>query len=116
MEEVRPLTKELAASLRCYLAVSDLAAYALDGRWLTPDCLVESARIWLARNGSTAPWFARLTISTEAHVIAKAVLESELKDTDAARPEQLFTDAMTVNYASAVVAKIWRRCSGPAGA
>ena len=105
MEEVHPLTKEQDASSRCYLAVSDLAAYALDGRWLIPDCLVESARIWLAR----------LTISTEAHVIAKAVLESELKDRDAARPEQLFTDAMTVNYASAVVARIWRRCHGPAG-
>jgi hypothetical protein len=111
MQEIRSLTKDQAASLRCYLAVSDVAAYALDGNWLTRECLVESARIWLARNSCTATWFERLLIANEAHNIAKATREHDVESEEATRPERLFTDMMTVNYADPLVAKIWRRCA-----
>jgi len=41
MSGAHSLTSEQAASLRCYLAVSDLAAYALDGKQLSPESLVD---------------------------------------------------------------------------
>ncbi|WP_429433605.1 hypothetical protein [Paraburkholderia sp. GAS33] len=105
------MTRQQAASLRCYLAVSDLAAYALDGKQLSPESLVESARIWLARNACHASWFERLTIAIEAQTVAKTVLEANVKSGDDIQPARLFTDAMTVNYADPLVAKVWRRCS-----
>jgi hypothetical protein len=114
MDGAQFLTKDQAASLRCYLAVSDLASYALDGERLSPESLVESARIWLARNVCNASWFERLTIATEAQAIAKTTLELDVGIREAVQPERLFTDEMTVNYADPLVAKIWRRCSGPA--
>jgi hypothetical protein len=100
------LTKDQAASLRCYLAVSDLAAYALNGKRLAPESLVESARIWLARYACNASWFERLTIATEAQAVAKTTLEVDVENREAIQPERLFTDAMTVNYADALVAKV----------
>ena len=42
MSGAHSLTREQAASLRCYLAVSDLAAYALDGKQLSPESLVST--------------------------------------------------------------------------
>ena len=111
MSGAHSLTREQAASLRCYLAVSDLAAYALDGKQLSSESLVESARIWLARNASHANWFERLTIAIEAQTVAKRVLEADVKSGDDIQPARLFTDAMTVNYADPLVAKVWRRCS-----
>ena len=111
MDGAQFLTRDQAASLRCYLAVSDLAAYALDGKQLSPESLVESARIWLARNACHASWFERLTIATEAQTVAKTVLEADVKSGDDIQPARLFTDAMTVNYADPLVAKVWRRCS-----
>jgi len=111
MSGAHSLTSEQAASLRCYLAVSDLAALALDGKRLSPDSLVESARIWLARNACHANWFERLTIAIEAQTVAKSSLEADVKRGDDIKPERLFTDAMTVNYADPLVAKVWRRCN-----
>nr|WP_246216930.1 hypothetical protein [Paraburkholderia panacisoli] len=67
--------------------------------------------IWLQRNGLTASWLERIEVVAEAHEIARAVVEHELNDEGDARPEQLFTSAMTVQYASPLVAKIWRRCN-----
>ncbi|WP_246217483.1 hypothetical protein [Paraburkholderia panacisoli] len=67
--------------------------------------------IWLQRNGLTASWLERIEVVAEAREIARAVVEHELNDEGDARPEQLFTSAMTVQYASPVVAKIWRRCN-----
>ena len=95
---------------RCYLAVSDVASLSLQGDWLSNDQLVESTRIWLQRNALTASWLERIEVVAEAREIARAVVEHELNDEGDARPE-LFTSAMTVQYASPLVAKIWRRCN-----
>jgi hypothetical protein len=97
--------------LRCYLAVSDIAALSLQEDWLSNDHLVESTRNWLQRNGLTASWLERIEVAADAREIARAVVEHELSNGDDARPERLFTSAMTVQYASPVVAKIWRQCS-----
>jgi hypothetical protein len=105
------LTDAHKSVLRCYLAVSDVAALSLQGDWLNDDHLVESARIWLQRNALTASWLERIEVVAEAREIARALVEHELGDGDDARPEHLFTPAMTVQYSSPVVAKIWRRCN-----
>ena len=105
------LTNAHKSVLRCYLAVSDVAALSLQGDWLSNDHLVESTRVWLQRNALTASWFERIEVVADAREIARAVVEHELNDGDDARPERLFTSAMTVQYASPVVAKIWRRCN-----
>ena len=67
--------------------------------------------LWLARNACHASWFERLTIAIEAQTVAKTVLEADVKSGDDIQPARLFTDAMTVNYADPLVAKVWRRCS-----
>jgi hypothetical protein len=73
--------------------------------------LLDAYRIWLQRNALTAGWLERIEVVAEAREIARAVVEHELNDEGDARPEQLFTSAMTVQYASPVVAEIWRRCN-----
>jgi hypothetical protein len=78
---------------------------------LSPESLVESARIWLACNACHTSWFERLTIAMDAQTVAKATLEADVKSREDIQPARLFTDAMTVNYADALVAKVWRRCS-----
>ncbi|WOD16997.1 hypothetical protein [Paraburkholderia kirstenboschensis] len=105
------LTDAHKSVLCCYLAVSDVAALSLQGDWLSNDHLVESTRIWLQRNALTASWLERIEVVAEAREIARAVVEHEPNDEGDARPEQLFTSAMTVQYASPVVAKIWKRCN-----
>ena len=105
------LTDAHKSVLRCYLAVSDVAALSLQGDWLSNDHLVESTRIWLQQNALTASWLERIEVVAQAREIARTVVGHELNVGDDARPEQLFTSAMTVQYASPVVAKIWRRCN-----
>ncbi|MGF6303004.1 hypothetical protein [Paraburkholderia sp. WC7.3d] len=47
MQEVHTLTRDQMATLLCYLAIAELAAFALQGAWLSEANLVESARIWV---------------------------------------------------------------------
>ncbi|SOE87875.1 hypothetical protein SAMN05446935_8544 [Burkholderia sp. YR290] len=61
---------------------------------------------------TTTTWFERLMIATEAQAIAKTTLDVGIANREAIRPEQLLADGMTVSYADALDAKVWRRCSG----
>jgi hypothetical protein len=110
MERAEALTRNETAALHCYLAVNELAAFALQGEWLPTASLVESARIWLAKNTLTASWLDRVTIARRAHRIARDLITLESASNAPTQPERLFTDAMSVNYADAVVAKVWLRC------
>lgn len=106
------LTESHAAVLRCYLAVSDLAAYALHQDWLSTEHLVESARIWLVRNACAATWLERVKIVAEARDIPWAVVALELTNSEEPLADRLFTADLAVNFASPVVAAVWRRCNG----
>ncbi|REE23168.1 hypothetical protein B0G71_6407 [Paraburkholderia sp. BL27I4N3] len=106
------LTDAHAAVLRCYLAVSDVAAYKLQGRWLSSENMVESSRLWLARNACVATWLERVTIAAEAHAIAAASVVGCQTDIQKANVSHLFTEQFTVNFASPVVARIWQKCVG----
>ena len=70
------------------------------GKRLSPESLVESARIRLARNACHASWFEKLTIAIEAQTVAETTLEADAKSREDIQPVRLFTDAMTVNYAA----------------
>lgn len=59
MEDAPVLTGEQIAALLCYLATAELAAFALQGAWLSEANLVESTRIWFARNHLTTGWLDR---------------------------------------------------------
>ncbi|QIN62620.1 hypothetical protein SBC1_26360 [Caballeronia sp. SBC1] len=111
MHRLPLLTDAHKSVLRCFLAVSDVAALSLQGSWLSNDHLVESTRIWLQQNALTASWLERIEVVAQAREIARKVVGCGLSDSDDARPEQLFTTAMTVKYGSPMVAKIWRRCN-----
>lgn len=104
------LTDAHASVLRCYLAVSEVAAYRLQGAWLTTDNMVESSRIWLARHGCIASWLERVTIAAQAHDIACEFVRKRQADVDNVSPEHLFTAQLTVNYGSPLVAQIWQKC------
>jgi hypothetical protein len=106
------LTDAHAAVLRCYLAVSDIAAYQLKGHWLNSENMVEPSRLWLAKNTYVATWLERITIGAEAHDIADGLVRSGLTESEATHPDRLFTAQLTVNFASPLVAKIWRKCTG----
>ncbi|MFL9959071.1 hypothetical protein PQR65_37360 [Paraburkholderia nemoris] len=110
MENARSLTQEQTATLLCYLATAELAAFALQGAWLSEANLVELARIWFARNHLTTGWLDRVTLARRAHAIAQDVALLENVQLTAVIPARLFTDAMSVNYADALVTKIWHRC------
>lgn len=106
------LTESHAAVLRCYLAVGDLAAYALHQDWLSTEHLVESARVWLVRNACAATWLERVNIVAEACNIAQSVIRCEPASGNGGSADQLFNADLTVNFASPLVARVWRRCNG----
>jgi hypothetical protein len=51
-----------------------------------------------------------VTLAQRAHAIAQDVVLFDNVQLSAIIPARLFTDAMTVNYADALVTKIWHRC------
>jgi hypothetical protein len=106
------LTEAHASVLRCYLAVTDIAAYQMQGHWLSSENLAESARLWLQRNACTASWLERVSVTAEAHDIAHQVVREGLTDSETPRPDRLFTTQLTVNFASPLVAKVWGKCTG----
>lgn len=110
MEDARILTREQMATLLCYLATADLAAFVLQGAWLSGANLVESTRLWFARNHLTTGRLERVTLARRAHAITLDVVRLDDVQLTAIIPARLFTDAMTVNYADALVTKIRRRC------
>jgi hypothetical protein len=56
-------------------------------------------------------WLERIEVVAQAREIAQTAVGFGPSGSDDARPEQLFTAAMTVKYGSPMVAKIWRRCN-----
>lgn len=95
--------------LLCYLVASALASHALTNTWRV-DHVVESARIWLARNMMSASWLDRLMIGQMALKLSREHLTAShaVRQSDVLR---LFTNDLTLNYQSPLVGKIWKRCS-----
>src|SRR5471032_2254411 len=95
--------------LLCYLVSSALASHALTKTWRV-DYVVESARIWLARNMLSASWLDRLMLGQMALKLSREHLAASraVRQSDALT---LFTNELTLNYQNPLVGRIWQRCS-----
>jgi hypothetical protein len=95
--------------LLCYLVATVLASHALTKTWRV-EHVVESARIWLARNMMSASWLDRLMLGQMALKLSSEQLSasSAVRQADVLT---LFTNELTLNYQSALVGHIWQRCS-----
>jgi hypothetical protein len=95
--------------LLCYLVASALASHALTKTWRA-EHVVESARIWLARNMVSASWLERLMLGQ----MALKLCREHLAGAHAVRQSDvlaLFTNELTLNYQNPLVGHIWQRCS-----
>jgi hypothetical protein len=72
--------------------------------------VVESARIWLARNKISASWLDRLMLGQLALKLSREHLTASntVRQSDAL---SLFTNELALNYQSPLVGHIWQRCS-----
>jgi hypothetical protein len=95
--------------LLCYLVASALASHALTKTWRV-DHVVESARIWLARNRMSASWFDRLMLGQLALKLCREHLSASRAVRQSDVPT-LFTNELTLNYQNPLVGHIWQTCS-----
>lgn len=95
--------------LLCYLVTSALASHALTETWRV-EHIVESARIWLARNMMSASWLDRLMLGQMALKLSREHLSASraVRQSDVLT---LFTNELTLNYQSPLVGHIWQMCS-----
>jgi len=103
------LTPAARTHLLCYLVASALASHALTKTWRV-EHVVESARIWLARNKMSASWLDRLMLGQLALKLSREHLTASnaVRQSDALT---LFTSELTLNYQSPLAGRIWQRCS-----
>lgn len=104
----RSLDSAAWTHLLCYLVVSALASHALTKTWRV-EHVVESVRIWLARNMMSASWLDRLMLGQLALRLSREHLAASgvVLQSDAFA---LFTNELGLNYQSALVGRIWQRC------
>jgi len=93
---------------------SALASHALTNAWRVKH-VVESARIWLARNMMSASWLERLMLGQLALKLSREHLSAShsVRQSDALTP---FTNELTLNYQRPLVGHIWQTCSDALGA
>jgi hypothetical protein len=74
------------------------------------DHVVESARIWSARNKMSASWLDRLMLGQMALKLSREHLTGlhAVRQSDVLT---LFTNELTLNYQNPLVGHIWQRCS-----
>src|ERR1700692_3628452 len=69
------LEPESQTNLLCFLVATVAASYSLTNEWRV-DHVVESCRIWLARNRVALPWMKRVTLGQLALQIARRDLHA----------------------------------------
>jgi hypothetical protein len=112
MTEFNPaLVTDARTHLLCYLVASALASYALTKSWRI-DHMVESARIWLARNQKSTSWLERIMLGQLALKLAR---EQQAQTRAYADVGTLFNSELGLNYESPVVGRLWQRCSEALG-
>jgi hypothetical protein len=95
--------------LLCYLVASALASHAFTQCWRV-EHVVESARIWLARNRIAMSWLERVILGQLALRLSREHLAAT-KAVPHAKVAILFADEMKLNYRSPLVTEIWQRCN-----
>ena len=104
----RSLDSAAWTHLLCYLVVSALASHALTKTWRV-EHVVESVRIWLARNMMSASWLDRLMLGQLALRLSREHLAASgvVHQSDAFA---VFTNELGLNYQSPLVGRIWQPC------
>jgi hypothetical protein len=104
-------TRELESqtNLLCFLVATVAALYSLTNEWRV-DHVVESCRIWLARNRVALPWMKRITLGQLALQIARRDLRTAGIAVRQSNVQTLFTDEMGINTASTLVQHISAVC------
>jgi hypothetical protein len=97
------------ADLLCFLVATVAASHTLTHDWRI-DHLVESCRIWLARNAVAMDWLDRVLLGQLALKIAKRKLQDAGIAVRQCDVPALFTGEMTLNRASTVVQKMMKLC------
>lgn len=111
MHKLTELNHTDSAALLCHLVVYELAAFAMNNRWLSATNLIESARLWFARSGLVSVWADRIAAVHHAqHIARRLVANGKIQPATLLPGRLLFADALTVNYADPVVGHVWRAC------
>src|ERR1700688_1826722 len=103
------LEPESQTNLLCYLVATVAASYSLTNEWRV-DHVVESCRIWLARNRVALPWLKRVTLSQLALQIACRDLHVAGITVRQSNVQSMFTSEIGINQASTVVQRISAVC------
>jgi hypothetical protein len=105
------LEPESQTNLLCFLVATLAASYSLTNEWRV-DHVVESCRIWLARNRVALPWLKRVTLGQLALQIARRDLRAAGITVRQSNVQSMFTNEMGINQASTVVQRISAVCEG----
>ncbi|MEA3113568.1 MAG: hypothetical protein QOG58_3367 [Caballeronia sp.] len=106
---VTTLGEETQTNLLCFLVATVAASYSLTNEWRV-DHVVESCRIWLARNRVALPWLKRVTLGQLALQIARRDLHVAGITVRQSNVQSMFTNEMGINQASTVVQRISAVC------
>jgi hypothetical protein len=100
---------ESQTNLLCFLVATVASSHSLTNEWRA-DHVVESYRIWLARNRIAMPWLKRVTLGQLALRIARRDLRAAGITVRQSNVRSLFTDDMGINAASKLVQRISAVC------
>jgi hypothetical protein len=103
------LEPESQTNLLCFLVATVAASYSLTNEWRV-DHVVESCRIWLARNRVALPWMKRVTLGQLALQIARRDLHAAGITVRQSNVQSMFTNEMGINQASTMVQRISAVC------
>jgi hypothetical protein len=103
------LEPESQTNLLCYLVAMVAASYSLTNEWRV-DHMVESCRIWLARNRVALPRMKRVTLGQLALQIARRDLHAAGIAVRQSNVQSMFTNEMGINTASTLVQRISAVC------
>jgi hypothetical protein len=106
---VTTLGEETQTNLLCFLVATVAASYSLTSEWRV-DHVVESCRIWLARNRVALPWLKRVTLGQLALQIARRDLHVAGITVRQSNVQSMFTNEMGINTASTLVQRISAVC------
>jgi hypothetical protein len=98
LETLTTLEPEWQTNLLCFLVATVAASYSLTSEWRV-DHVVESCRIWLARNRVALPWLKRVTLGQFALQIARRDLRAAGITVRQCDVQSLFTNDMDLNRA-----------------
>jgi hypothetical protein len=106
---VTTLGEETPTNLLCFLVATVAASYSLTNEWRV-DHVVESCRIWLARNRAALPWLERVTLGQLALQIARRDLRAAGIAVRQSNVQSMFTNEMGINTASTLVQRVSAVC------